>query len=272
MGKNEIIQPRFNDDITAKAYRELLLPLIFDPWGRLLIGKAGLKPGDHVLDVATGPGTLARLVAETLGPESRVMGVDCSSQMLAQAKAAPPVENGAGITFLEAPAEALPFPEAQFDAVLCQQGIQFFSDQQGALKEMRRVLKPGGRVALSLWSDERAMTLFRAYGNALELTLTQSPQRAALGWLDSSRLMGLLAGAEFTKSVVSEETLTVSLERGLPQAMEIVVGTVGGSAVRAMNAEERARFEKKLSENLAPWTKGQAIYAPARALVAVANR
>ncbi len=265
-------QHRFNDDITAKAYQELLLPLIFDPWGRLLIGKAGLKPGDHVLDVATGPGTLARLAAETLGPQSRVVGVDSSPHMLAQAKAKRPVEKGAETVFLKASAEALPFPDAQFDAVLCQQGIQFFSDQLGALREMKRVLKPGGRLALSLWSDERAMTLFRAYGNALETTLAHPPLRAALGWLDSFRLNDLLADAGFILSVVTEETLTVTLERGLPQAMEMVVGTVAGPAVRDMNAEERARFEKKLSENLAPWTKGQGIYPPARALVAVASR
>jgi hypothetical protein len=116
------------------------------------------------------------------------------------------------------------------------------------------------------------MTLFRAYGNALETILAQPSPRAALGWLDKSRLMGLLADAGFTVPVVTEETLTVTLERGLPQAMEMVVGTVAGPAIRAMNAEERSRFEKKLSENLAPWTKGLAIHAPARALVAVAAK
>ena len=263
---------QFNDDIMAKAYQELLLPLIFDPWGRLLIGKAGLKPGDHVLDVATGPGTLARLVAEILGPRSRVVGVDISPQMLAQAKAAPPVENGAELAFLEAPAENLPFPDAQFDAVLCQQGLHFFSDQLGALKEIKRVLKPGGRLALSMWSDERAMTLFRAFGNAVESALAQPPPRAVRGWLDKPRLGGLLADAGFADSTVSEETLTVVLERGLPQALECVIGTTSGPVIRAMNSEEYARFEKKLFENLAPWTKGQAIHAPARALVAVAAK
>jgi ubiquinone/menaquinone biosynthesis C-methylase UbiE len=254
----------FNDDIMAKAYQELLLPVIFDPWGRVLIGKAGLKPGDHVLDVATGPGTLARLVAETLGPRSRVVGVDISPQMLAQAKAASPVENGAELAFLEAPAETLPFPEAHFDAVLCQQGLHFFSDQLGALKEMRRVLQPGGRLALAMWSDD--------IGDAVESTLAQPPPRTVRGWLDKPRLSGLLADAGFANPVVSEETLTVVLERGLPQALECVIGTTSGPVIRAMNAEERVRFERKLSENLVPWTKGQAIYAPARALVAVAAK
>ena len=264
-------QSRFNDDITAKAYQDLLLPLIFNPWGRLLIGKAGLKPGDHVLDVATGPGTLARLVSEILDSKSRVVGVDSSPQMLAQAKAKPRIVNGADLAYLEASAEVLPFPGAQFDAIVCQQGLQFFSDQLGALKEMRRVLKPGGRMALALWRDERAMTFFVAIHDALEATLVDAPQRAALGWLDKSRLEDLLAGAGFSDPVVTEETLTVTLERGLPQALECAMGTTSGFAIRAMNSEERALFERKVSENLDPWKKGHAIFAPARALVAVAT-
>lgn len=255
-------QSRFNDDATAKAYQDLLLPLVFNPWGRLLMGKAGLKPGDQVLDVATGPGTLARLVSEILGPKSRVVGVDNSPPMLAQAKAMPPVPNGAELSYLEAQAGNLPFPAAQFDAVVCQQGLQFFLDQLGALKEMKRVLKPGGRLALALWSHDRAMTYFVAIHDALDATLAQPPKRAAIGWLDQSRLRDLLARAGFTDQVVSEETLTVALEGGMPQALECAIGTTSGPAIKAMSPGERVRFEGLVSGNLAPWKKGRAIHGP----------
>ncbi len=263
-------QSRFNDESTAKIYQDLLLPLIFEPWGRLLIGKAGLKTGDQVLDVATGPGTLARMAAQTLGPKGGVVGIDNSPQMLAQAKAAPPVVNGAKLDFVEASAQSLPFPDQQFDKVFCQQGIQFFSDQLGVLKEMKRVLKPGGCLALALWSDGRAMSLFAAIHEALEAAMPDQPRRPPPNWLNPSNLRDLFVGAGFANPIITEETLTVVLDRGFPQALECAIGTTSGPAIRALSKSDRASFEEKLFKNLSPWLKGQVVFAPARALVAVA--
>jgi ubiquinone/menaquinone biosynthesis C-methylase UbiE len=89
--------PRFNDDQTANAYERLLVPRIFRPWGLLLLEKVGLRTGQRILDVATGPGTLARLAAEHIGAAGAICGVDLSANMLAQAKAKAPVQGGAPI-------------------------------------------------------------------------------------------------------------------------------------------------------------------------------
>ena len=262
---------RFNDDATAQAYQRHLVPIIFEPWGRLLIEKVGLKPGDRVLDIATGPGTLARQAAVVIGASGTVTGVDLSPKMLVQAQAQAPVVNGAVLNFIEASAEALPFADAEFDVVLCQQGLQFFGDQARATKEMKRVLKPGGRLALAMWSDAKAMTLFVAFLEAVDATVAVPPARSAMGWLDLGKLTQLLKQAGFVAPEVTEQRLVTVLEQGLPQALQCLEGTTAAQSVRAMTQAEQGRFVGHLTKNLAPWTQGHAIHAPVRALVAIAT-
>jgi ubiquinone/menaquinone biosynthesis C-methylase UbiE len=264
-------ESRFNDDETAQVYESLLVPLIFNPWANLLLKKAALSRGQHILDLATGPGTLARLASAALGPSGQVSAADLSPKMLAQASAKPAVPNGAPITYTEAPAEHLPFPAAQFDAIFCQQGLQFFPDQLAALKEAKRVLKPGAQLLVALWSDTEAMTLFACIHLALDRTLSQPPTRAALGWLSIPRLSELLTQAGFSEPQVGEEILFVTLERGLPQVLECVAGTTSGAAVRNLNDAQRVHFESQVAELLAPWTQDGVIRVPTRALIGVAK-
>jgi ubiquinone/menaquinone biosynthesis C-methylase UbiE len=264
-------ESRFNHEATAIAYERLLVPRIFNPWGRLLIAKAGLKAGDRVLDVATGPGTLARLAAELCGPGGKVHGVDNSPQMLAKARDKAPMPKGAPIDFHEGQADGLPFPNAGFDVVLCQQGLQFFPDQLAALREMRRVLKPGGSVALSLWSGIKAMTLFSTFLDAVDATLAQPAPRAALGWLDAAGLRSLMERAGFQGVEVREEVLMAEFAQGLAEALACVDGTTAGAPVRAMAPEARHAFERRVAFALAPYEQDGVLKVPARALVAVAK-
>jgi SAM-dependent methyltransferase len=264
-------ESRFNHEATATAYERLLLPRIFNPWGRLLLSKAGLKPGDRVLDVATGPGTLAMLAAGLCGPTGRVSGVDSSPQMLAKARDKATQPGAAPLDYHEAQADGLPFPNAGFDMVLCQQGLQFFPDQLAALREMRRVLKPGGGAALALWADGKAMTLFSTFLDAVDASLAQPAPRAALGWLDPTGLKSLMERAGFQAVQVREEVLVAEFELGLAQALACVDGTTAGAAVRAMAPPARHAFERRVAFALAPYEQDGLLKVPARALVAVAK-
>ncbi|HXC63682.1 MAG TPA: class I SAM-dependent methyltransferase, partial [bacterium] len=260
-----------NNETTASAYERQLLPLIFNPWGKVLIDKAGLKAGDRVLDVATGPGTLARLAAQHCGPAGHVSGVDSSPQMLALARDKAPLPDAARLDYLEAQADGLPFPNAAFDVVLCQQGLQFFPDQLAALKEMRRVLKPGGRAALSMWTGIKAMTLFSTFLDAVDACLAKPAPRAALGWLDSQALASLLERAGFEGIQVREEVLVAEFEQGLAQALACVDGTTAGAPVRAMTPQARLAFERRVAFTLAPFEEDGVLKLPARAWVASAR-
>src|ERR1700737_5157987 len=137
----------FSFGIVAATYDELYLPRIFIPWARLLLERTALRPAEAVLDVATGPGTVARLAAEQVGSQGRVLGADFSEAMIAIARAKPQPAGAATIEYLVSPAAPLAVDDGAFDVVTCQQGLQFFPDRPAAIREMNRALKPGGRAA-----------------------------------------------------------------------------------------------------------------------------
>jgi ubiquinone/menaquinone biosynthesis C-methylase UbiE len=129
-------------------YQRYFVPTIGGPFAADLIEEAALRRGERVLDVACGTGVVARLAAERVGPSGTVAALDVNPAMLAAARSIP--SSGAAIQWYETSAEAMPLPDSSFDAVLCQLGLQFVADKTAALKEMRRVLVPGGRVLVSV--------------------------------------------------------------------------------------------------------------------------
>lgn len=142
-------EPNLADQIAgARAYEDLHVPALFEQWCPLVLDAAGVGTGHQVLDVACGTGVLAREAAVRVGPAGHVAGVDPGRGMLAVAAALAP-----SIDWREAAAESLPYPDHRFDAVVSQFGLMFFSDRPGALREMRRVLKPGGRLAVAVWES-----------------------------------------------------------------------------------------------------------------------
>jgi SAM-dependent methyltransferase len=132
----------------ARAYEGLHVPALFRQWCPRVLDAAGVEPGQRVLDVACGTGVLAREAALRVGPRGHVAGVDPGRGMLAVA-----AELGPQVEWREAAAEALPYPDESFDAVMSQFGLMFFSDRAQALREMIRVLKPGGRLAIAVWDS-----------------------------------------------------------------------------------------------------------------------
>ncbi|EYB66528.1 hypothetical protein DEIPH_ctg103orf0058 [Deinococcus phoenicis] len=114
---------------------------------RQLVAGVAVQAGERVLDVATGTGTVALAVAPAAGPRGHVVGVDVAGRMLEVARG-----RAAGlpqVTFEQAEATRLPFPDGAFDRVLCASGLFFVPDMPGALREWRRVLRPGGQVAFT---------------------------------------------------------------------------------------------------------------------------
>ena len=130
----------------AEIYEAFYVPGLFGEWAPRIIDAAGIESGQRVADIACGTGVLTRAVAEKVGPEGLVIGVDINQGMLNVARKKAPE-----IAWRQAAAESLPLDDGSFDAVLCQFGLMYFEDRQSALKEMMRVLRPGGSLALSVW-------------------------------------------------------------------------------------------------------------------------
>jgi SAM-dependent methyltransferase len=195
----------------AEIYERYLVPAVFAPWATILIEHAALQPGERVLDVACGTGVVARLAAKPVGPAGQIIGLDNDAERLAVARSLPPLP-GVSLAWQEGSALAMPFADASFDAVLCQQGLQFFPDRLAALREMHRMLVPGGRVVLSVWGSLERCPGHVALVRALEghlATAAASIIRSFFALGEASEVRSLLAGGPFNKVQLHTATRTV---------------------------------------------------------------
>ena len=117
-----------------------------EPWTEDLILQARCKDGDRVLDVACGPGLVAGKVNQVSRATCKITGIDVNEVMLNAARRTLP-----DIEWRLGSATELPFDDASFDVVFCQQGLQYFPDRAKGMREMRRVLAPGGKLAVNVW-------------------------------------------------------------------------------------------------------------------------
>jgi SAM-dependent methyltransferase len=131
----------------AVIYDELFVPALFAQWGPRIADAAAVGAGDRVLDVGCGTGVLACAAAERVAPDGHVVGIDPNEQMLAVARG-----KRGDVEWQMGRAEALPFTNASFDAVVSQFALMFVESKSDAIGEMLRVLRPGGgRLAVAVW-------------------------------------------------------------------------------------------------------------------------
>jgi len=151
----------------AEMYEHSLVGPLFRPWAELLVGQVDPAAGERFLDVACGTGIVARVAKESLGSGANMVGVDLNPLMLDVARKA-----AADIDWRQGDAGSLPLVAGeQFDVVVCQQGLQFFPDRPRAVREMRRALAPGGRLAASTWRPDEEMPLLIALRRVAERRL-----------------------------------------------------------------------------------------------------
>ncbi len=177
----------------ARAYEALFIPALFAQWAPGVADAARLAPGQRVLDVACGTGILAREARTRTAPSGYVAGVDPDAGMLAVA-----AELARDIDWRQGTAEALPFPDGTFDAVVSQFGLMFFADRLGALQEMLRILRPGGRLAIAVWDGLEHTPAYAAEVDLLQRwagTVAADAVRAPFVLGDHERLAGLMNDA-----------------------------------------------------------------------------
>lgn len=182
-----------------EAYERYLVPRFFAPWADHLVGLADLEPGVSVIDVACGTGIVARTAADVVGGDGSVLGVDINPAMLEAAERFAS-EAGAEVEWRQGDAADLPAEDASFNAALCQQALQFLPDPAVALREMRRVLAPGGRLGLAVLRPLEHNPSYAPLADALERHLGgeagEMMRSPFPGW-SGDHLRGLVEDAGF---------------------------------------------------------------------------
>ena len=128
----------------AEVYEEYFVPALFQQWGEVVADAAGVGEGQCVLDLACGTGVLACAASARVGSGS-VTGLDPNDEMLAVARS-----KRVQVDWQRGRAESMPFANASFDRIVSQFGFMFFEDRVAALREIVRVLRPGGRFAIAV--------------------------------------------------------------------------------------------------------------------------
>jgi SAM-dependent methyltransferase len=242
----------------AERYQRDLVPAMFADWAPRLVDAARVQAGEHVLDVACGTGVVARLAAARVGSQGRVVGLDVNSGMLSVAGALPAIA-GASIEWCEASALDMPLPDQSFDVVLCQQGVQQFPDRPRALREMRRVLRPGGRLAAAVWGHIEGSPGFVALVEALERHIgvaAANNRRAPFALGDPTALLTLVTEAGFRNVEVSTLVETARfpspdklVEYQLAASPLSTLGTITDQALDAVLQDVRSSLQSYVDDN-----------------------
>ncbi|HUR22680.1 MAG TPA: class I SAM-dependent methyltransferase [Acidimicrobiales bacterium] len=262
--------------VDAMCAYDAVVPFMFDPWAAALLDEVGVTSGEAVLDVATGPGTVARQAAPRVGPSGRVTACDISPAMLAVATAKPVLDGAAPIIYLQCPADALDVSDGTFDVALCQQGLQFFPDRRGALIEIRRALKPAGRVGVNVWCGIEHCRPFEALSIALGAVLGVETQRTyrsgPWGLGDAAELTRLFEEAGFTDVRVERRTLPIIFEGGPAQLVATLPTAAVAPQVAALDDQGGADLLAATTEALAPLLHDGAVRSEMAAHVVRATR
>ena len=259
---------------SAERYEQILVPAILGPAARALVKWSGLKSGDAVLDLGCGTGAATFPAAERVGTSGRVAGIDVNAGMIDVARSRSAAQSVA-IEWVEENAAQLPFGDQSFDVVLCAQTLQFLDGRPRVLAEVYRVLRPSGRLALSLWCDIQRSPYFHVLVQAISRHIgveTASGLQAAFGLSDPDRIGGLLQEAGFTRPgfmVKRIELDFAELEDFVPKHISATPMAAGFNA-----ASEVARrgVVQEVVENLTPYQENAGFRIPFETHLVTASR
>jgi SAM-dependent methyltransferase len=245
---------------------------------RQLIALAAPQPGEQVLDVATGPGVVALAVAAIVGPSGRVLATDLAAEwgeLIAERRA----EAGLGnVTFRTMGAEQLDLPDASFDLALCQFGLMFVPDPVQALREMRRVLREGGRLGVVVWSTIDRVPCHGAIQRFLAPYQPRLPPQEQLPTPLSLGAPGLIErhveAAGFREVTARPHTFDVVFPSPVDYWRSRTESAPAHlrSTLDSLTPEQRDRLEQDVLTELEQYRRGEALHLPGEAIYVTAVR
>ena len=233
-----------------ELYEKHLVPVIFNPFAEDLVARIGpLEHGD-VLEIAAGTGAVTRKLLPCLGEGARLFATDLNDAMMRLARTRMPKDPR--VTWRTADAGSLPFPDDSFDLVICQFGVMFFEDKVTGLREVRRVLRPGGEFRFNVWDSFEHNPFGRLAHRTIASFFPADPPTfyfTPFGFHDPELIQSMLRTTGFRETAVefvpreavakSARNFATGLVRGNPVSADIAArGTVDIEAVvEALEAE-----------------------------------
>ncbi|MDX2234073.1 MAG: methyltransferase domain-containing protein [Hyphomonadaceae bacterium] len=249
------------------AAQQARLDALIAPFGAAALTLAAPQPGERALDIGCGCGDTTFALADAVGPEGRVLGVDVSAPMLARAKERMKARmaelagaHGA-VSFLEADAATAPLPTGH-DLLYSRFGVMFFADPVGAFAAMRRALKPGARVAFACWrtvAENPWMVLPMAAGvQALGRSPPPSDPHAPgpFAFADDARVRAILEAAGYERVALTpfDVAMTLGGDAMAAARLSMEVGPLGG-LVREAGESAAPVLLAAVAAALAPYEK-----------------
>lgn len=252
-----------------KNYERYFVPTIGTAWATALLEVAGLSSGERVLDLACGTGVVARRASELVGPEGTVAGLDVNPGMLAVARSVSPTS----IEWHESSAESIPCPDASFDVVTCSLGLQFVPDRAAALREIQRVLAPGGRVAIATVGP--TPPVFEILAQALARHVRPEVAvfvRHVFSLYGQQDLRDLVEGAGLRSVSVQSKPLSVLLPPPAEFLWQYVHSTPLAGPVGDIGYEARAALEGDVTNAWQAFLDGDALRFDGNAVLTTARK
>lgn len=252
-----------------RAY-DAILARLFTPWAQDLIERLAPAAGATALDIATGPGTVAHLLAARITRAGRVIAADISPSMLAIARAKPVDPASSVIEWIESPAAPIPLPDESADVITCQQGLQFFPDKTGALSEMRRILRPGGRAGVATWTRVED----QIFGYLHDAAANVVSSEVATGYLGPFLLTGEAAAeharaAGFHTVDLQRVTLPAVLPGGARELFDTLPAAGIAGVIAALDDDKRAALLDEVTRLTESLRDGDAIRSSLTASVLI---
>lgn len=261
---------RYGWDLAADDYEPLWREQLACAQAKLLACTAP-APGERVLDVACGTGLVALGAARAVGPTGRVVGTDISDQMIEAARRRAEGQGLSNASFMRMDAESLALKDASFDVALCALGLMYVPDPLRAVREMRRVLRPGGRLGLAVWGEHARCGWAPVFAIVeAEVTSEVCPLFFQLGLQDT--LSRLCAEAQF--EAIEQHRITTTLDYAdAEEACDAAF--VGGPVALAWSRFDetvRARARGRYVDAISPWREGRGYRVPGEFVVVSGRR
>jgi SAM-dependent methyltransferase len=259
------------------ADRQQAQDILLGPVADILVDRAKLKPGERVIDVGCGSGATTIAFAQKVGPSGHALGIDLSAPMLARARASAP--EGLPVDFVLADATVYPFDPASFDLLASRFGVMFFAEPVLSFANMRRALRPSGRLAFACWREPRENPWMMAplqavYQHAPKLPPQGPEDPGPFAFASEERVHRILGAAGFTG--IAMEACPLSLDIAIGSGLDAAVqGALEiGPAHRALEGqppEVVAAATQSIREALAPFVRGQTVPLPGSIWIVTAS-